>query len=118
MDYKLGPEDADPENMDLQPQSPTDFDQAQQDLAEDLIRKGQQIEYLIRRLPGINSEEKEQNEEIERLAEQVRHMEVRRKEKRKKMRECLHQLDDVVMGMAKSINVPDGGRHAAPQPSG
>ena len=118
VNYKLGPEDADPENMDLQPQPPDEFDQAQHDLAEDLVRQGQQIEYLIRRLPGINTGEKEQTEAIERLAEQVRQMEVRRKEKRKEMRECLKQLDDVVMGMATSVNVPDDNEHAAPKGPG
>jgi hypothetical protein len=101
---QLGPEDTDPQTMDLQPQPPVVFDQAQQDLAEDLVRKTQQIEYLIRRLPGINSDEKDQYEEIEQLAEQVTQMEVRRRAKRKEMRECLKQLDDVVMGMARSVD--------------
>jgi len=108
--YKLGPEDSDPDNMDLQPKSPNEFDQAQQDLAEDLVRKGQQIEYLIRRLPGIGTGEQEQNEEIQRLAEEVRNVERQRREKRKEMRECLKQLDNVVMGMSRSVNVPPDGR--------
>lgn len=42
---KVGEEDA---AMGLQPVPPATFDRAQQDLAEDLIRKGQQIECLIR----------------------------------------------------------------------
>jgi hypothetical protein len=113
VNYKLGPEDADPQSMDLQPQPPNEFDQAQQDLAEDLVMKTQQIEFLIRRLPGINSDEKDQYEEIEKLAEQVRQMEIRRKEKRREMRECLKQLDDVVMGMAKSVNIPNGNHVAS-----
>ena len=117
VNYKLGAEDSDPQSMDLQPQPPNVFDQAQDTLAEDLIVKAQQIEDLIRRLPGIRSDEKSQYEEIERLAEQVRQMEVRRKEKRKEMRECLQQLDDVVMGMAKSIKVPNGERDSSSAPT-
>lgn len=106
--YKLGPEDAGADSIDLQPQSPEVFDQAQQDLAEDLVVKAQQIEYLIRRLPGLVQGEEEQNAEIRRLVEEVKEMEVQRKEKRKEMRQCLEQLDNVVMGMARSIDTANG----------
>ncbi|KPI43610.1 Mediator of RNA polymerase II transcription subunit 21 [Cyphellophora attinorum] len=103
--YKLNAEDA--EGMDLRPQEPEVFDKAQEDLAEDLVMKAQQIEYLIKRLPGLGQGEEEQNAEIRRLVEEVKIMERRRKEKRKEMRKCLEQLDHVVLGMSKSIDVPE-----------
>ena len=90
----------------LRPVSPDYFERSQRELAEDLVRKGQQIEYLIERLPGLGQGEEQQAEDIRQLAVQVKEMEVLRKQKRKEMSECVRQLDNVVMGMAKSINVP------------
>ena len=91
-------------SMGLQPVSPAQFDQAQQDLAEDLVRKGQQIEDLIRNLPGLGRGEEQQVQEIQELVVKVREMEKRRRRKRREMRECVRQLDDLVLGMATSIN--------------
>lgn len=108
VNYKLGQEDTDP-SVDLRPQSPDVFDQAQQDLAEDLVMKAQQIEYLIKRLPGLGQGEEQQNAEIRRLVEEVKEMEVKRREKRKEMRKCLEQLDHVVMGMSRSVDAPESG---------
>jgi mediator of RNA polymerase II transcription subunit 21 len=107
--YDLRGEDTNPDT-DLQPHVPDDFDREQQELAEDLVRKCQQIEYLIRRLPGLGHDENEQNEEIKSLVEQVRQMEARKKEKRREMKECLKQLDDVVLGMATSIDSTSAAR--------
>ena len=90
----------------LRPVLPDHFERAQKELAEDLVRKGQQIEYLIERLPGLGKGEVQQAEDIRQLVEQVKEMEAVRKEKRREMRECVRQLDDVVMGMATSIDVP------------
>jgi mediator of RNA polymerase II transcription subunit 21 len=80
------------------------FEAAQNELAEDLVLKGQQIEDLIRRLPGLGRGEDEQAEEIKLLVERVREMERRRKAKRKEMRVLVRRLEDVVMGMATSID--------------
>ena len=112
--YKLGPEDTDP-SVDLRPQDPDVFDQAQQELAEDLIMKAQQIEYLIKRLPGLGQGEEEQNADIQRLVGEVQDMEIQRKAKRKEMRKCLEQLDHVVMGMAQSV---ESARQDSPEQSG
>ena len=90
--------------MGLQPIPPAAFDRAQQELADDLIRKGQQIEYLIQNLPGLGRDEEEQAREIKQLVIQVREMEALRKQKRRELRQCVQQLDDVVLGMATSIN--------------
>jgi mediator of RNA polymerase II transcription subunit 21 len=90
----------------LLPVSPETFERAQRELAEDLVRKGQQIEYLIERLPGLDRNEEEQAKDIRKKVEELKQMEILRKQKRKEMRECLRQLDEVVMGMAHSIDIP------------
>ena len=99
-------------SMGLQPVPPPQFDHAQQELAEDLVRKGQQIEYLIRNLPGLGRGEEQQAKEIQELVVKVRELEVVRKQKRKEMRECVQQLDDVVLGMSRSITT--GSRPSLP----
>ena len=90
----------------LRPVSPDRFAKSQNELAEDLVRKAQQIQYLIERLPGLGKDEQQQKEDIEQLVEQVKAMELLRKQKRKEMRDCVRQLDDVVLRMATSINIP------------
>ncbi len=94
--------------MGLQPVPPTDFDHAQKDLADDLVRKGQQIEYLIRNLPGLGRGEEQQAKEIQELVVKVAEMESVRKQTRREMRECVRQLDDLVLGMSTSIKPGNG----------
>jgi mediator of RNA polymerase II transcription subunit 21 len=98
---KLHEEDT---SMGLQPVPAAQFEQAQQELAEDLVRKGQQIEHLIRNLPGLGRGEEQQAKEIQELIIEVREMEARRKQKRREMREYVQQLDNVILGMSSSIN--------------
>lgn len=95
-------------SMGLQPVPPTDFDHAQKDLADDLVRKGQQIEYLIRNLPGLGRGEEQQAKEIQELVVKVAEMESVRKQTRREMRECVRQLDDLVLGMSTSIKPGNG----------
>ncbi|KAK6386231.1 Mediator of RNA polymerase II transcription subunit 21 [Exophiala oligosperma] len=99
-----GPEDTDRSVYPLRPASAGTFESAQRELAEDLVAKAQQIEFLISRLPGIGRGEDEQAREIRELVERVRAMEVRRKTRRKEMRETLRKLDGVVLGMAQSVD--------------
>lgn len=99
-----GPEDTDRAPYPLRPVAPQTFENAQRELAEDLVLKGQQIELLISRLPGIGRGEEQQAEEIKVLVEKVKEMEKRRKEKRKEMREYVKRLESVVMGMAESVD--------------
>ncbi|KAI9879436.1 MAG: RNA polymerase II mediator complex subunit [Watsoniomyces obsoletus] len=91
-------------SLGFKPVPPTEFDNAQQELADDLVRKGQQIEHLIRNLPGLGRGEAEQAQEIQELVVKVREMQALRRQKRKEMRECVRRLDNVVSGMATSIN--------------
>ena len=90
-------------SMGLQPVPPADFDHAQKELADDLVRKGQQIECLIRNLPGLGRGEEQQAKEIQELVVKVKEMETVRKQKRREMRECVQQMDDLVLGMSTSI---------------
>ncbi|KAG9768119.1 hypothetical protein ABEF93_001766 [Exophiala dermatitidis] len=98
-----GPEDTDRAPYPLRPVPPQVFANAQRELAEDLVQKGQQIELLISRLPGIGASEQQQAEEIRVLAEKVRDMEEKRKAKRKEMQEYVRRLDGVILGMSQSI---------------
>ncbi|EXJ78429.1 hypothetical protein A1O1_08829 [Capronia coronata CBS 617.96] len=99
-----GPEDTERSVYPLRPVTPQVFANAQRELAEDLVQKGQQIELLISRLPGIGRGEEQQAEEIRALAEKVRDMEEKRKAKRREMREYVKRLDEVIMGMSRSID--------------
>ncbi|EXJ59435.1 uncharacterized protein A1O5_12060 [Cladophialophora psammophila CBS 110553] len=99
-----GPEDTDRAPFPLRPVAPQTFANAQRELAEDLVLKGQQIEMLISRLPGIGRGEEQQAEDIRMLAEKVRKMEQERKVKRREMKEYVRRLESVVMGMAESVD--------------
>ncbi|KIV83765.1 hypothetical protein PV11_05760 [Exophiala sideris] len=106
-----GPEDSDRAPYPLRPAAPQVFANAQRELAEDLVQKAQQIEFLISKLPGIDRGEEQQAEEIKILVQKVRDMEERRKAKRKEMRECVKRLDRVVLGMAQSIEYTAANGH-------
>ena len=101
-----GPEDTDPSNpRALHPDAPATFAAAQRELAQDLILKGAQIEYLVSVLPGIGTREEEQEARIRELEVELREMEERRREKRREMKELVARLEDVVMGVADSNGV-------------
>jgi mediator of RNA polymerase II transcription subunit 21 len=86
----------------LRPDSPAIFAANQTTLARDLILKEQQTEALINNLPGIGTSEKEQEERIRVLEQELRQMHALRKEKRKEMRGVVKKLEDVIMGVASS----------------
>lgn len=107
-----GPEDIDPQRQPypLRPDAPESFNESQKELAEDLVAKGQQILYLVERLPGFGRGEEEQKREIEALVKQVEDMEKIKKEKRREMRECVRKLESVILGMDRSIPNTDRNR--------
>jgi mediator of RNA polymerase II transcription subunit 21 len=86
----------------LRPDSPTTFATNQLQLVRDLIIKEQQIEYLIKTLPGIGTSEGEQVERIQALEKELRQMQEQRKQKRKEMRATVKKLENVIMGVAQS----------------
>lgn len=86
----------------LRPDSPTTFTANQLQLVRDLVIKEQQIEYLIKVLPGIGTSEKEQEERIRSLDKELRQMQEQRKQKWKEMRATVKKLENVIMGVASS----------------
>jgi Subunit 21 of Mediator complex len=86
----------------LKPDSPTLFAANQVQLVRDLVIKEQQIEYLIKVLPGIGTSEKEQEDRIRSLEKELRQMQEQRKQKRKEMRAMVKRLENVITGVASS----------------
>jgi mediator of RNA polymerase II transcription subunit 21 len=83
------------------PDSPRTFAARQRELARDLIIKEQQIEYLIARLPGIDSSEAEQEARIRELERELRGVEAERDTKARELRHLLRKLEGV-MGAVQS----------------
>jgi len=86
----------------LRPDSPKTFAANQLQLVRDLIIKEQQIEYLIKVLPGIGTSEREQEERIRSLEQELRQMQEQRKRKWEEMRTTVKKLENVIMGIANS----------------
>ncbi|RFU35653.1 hypothetical protein B7463_g690, partial [Scytalidium lignicola] len=78
------------------------FKAGQRELAQDLIVKEQQIEYLISSLPGLENSEKDQKETIRQLEEELKATEMQRKEAVKEKEILLAKLESVI----KSIKRP------------
>jgi mediator of RNA polymerase II transcription subunit 21 len=76
----------------------------------DLLLKEEQIEYLIKSLPGIGTSEKEQEERIKALELEMRQMQADRKQKRKEMRGVVNRLENVMMGVANTNGLSLNGR--------
>lgn len=78
------------------PDPPDVFQAAQRELAQDLILKEQQIEYLISSLPGLGNSERDQEQAIRQLEEELKAAEEERKEALKEREEVLQRLDAVI----------------------
>ncbi|KIW25817.1 uncharacterized protein PV07_08960 [Cladophialophora immunda] len=102
-----GPEDTDRAPFPLRPVAPRTFANAQRELAEDLVLKGQQIEMLISRLPGIGKGAQQQAEDIRVLADKVQKMEQERKARRREMKEYADRLERVIMAMSVNVDYGD-----------
>jgi Subunit 21 of Mediator complex len=100
-----GPEDTTSHLYPLRPDSEAAFALAQEELAEDLVQKGAQIEDLIRRLPGRARGEEVQEERIRELVGRVKEVEGVRRAKRREVRALVARLDAVVLGMSSSIKI-------------
>ncbi|KAL9615438.1 MAG: hypothetical protein Q9167_000116 [Letrouitia subvulpina] len=77
--------------------SPSDFKAAQKELAQDLVTKTKQIEYLIRVLPGLESSEQQQEERIGRLEMELREAEEERNRAAKEKEAWMRELDMAIM---------------------
>ncbi|KAL9617468.1 MAG: hypothetical protein Q9160_007731 [Pyrenula sp. 1 TL-2023] len=94
-----GPEDTNPDlpQLSLRPDSPSTFAAAQRELAQDLVAKEKQIEYLIENLPGSRATEEEQEARLRELEGQLRRVEAERKAKRREVRQWVGRLDRVIV---------------------
>lgn len=103
---EAGPEDTDPTKTayPLQPVEQKVFDEAQEELAGDLVLKTQQIQRLISDLPGIDQDQSQQAEGIRKLVLEVEVMDRARRVKRNEMRQLVKRLDAVVEGMSSRID--------------
>jgi mediator of RNA polymerase II transcription subunit 21 len=77
------------------------FKAGQKELAQDLILKEQQIEYLITLLPGLENSEKDQEQIIRQLEEELKVAEVQRKESVKEKEAILARLGNVIRSVKR-----------------
>jgi len=66
-----------------------------------MIVKEAQIEYLISALPGLDNSEKDQEERIRQLEEELKATEVRRREALREKEEILKRLDAVIVSVKR-----------------
>lgn len=81
-----------------QPDEPPVFQANLRELARDLVVKEQQIEYLIKVLPGIGNSAKEQNERIKQLEQELTYIEAQRQEAATERDELLKVVEELAMG--------------------
>ncbi len=85
----------------VKPYPPDVFKAGQRELAQDLILKEQQIEYLISVLPGLENSERDQEQMIVQLEEQLKVAEEERKEALKEKEAVLAKLEGVIRGVKR-----------------
>lgn len=77
------------------------FKAAQRELAQDLILKEQQIEFLISVLPGLENSENDQEETIKQLEKELRLAEIERQKADKEREQVLARLDNVIRSVRR-----------------
>ncbi|KAL3418364.1 RNA polymerase ii transcription mediator complex subunit [Phlyctema vagabunda] len=88
-------------NLLVEPYPEADFKAGQKELAHDLIIKEQQIEYLISVLPGLENSEKEQEQMIRQLEEELKEAEAQRMEAVKEKELVLAKLENVIRSVKR-----------------
>jgi mediator of RNA polymerase II transcription subunit 21 len=77
------------------------FQAALVELAQDLITKEQQIEWLISILPGLDNSEEDQERNIRELEDELKVAETQRQEAIKQRKETLAKLDTVIRSIRR-----------------
>lgn len=85
----------------MDPHPPDVFKASQVELAQDLITKEQQIEYLISILPGLDNSEQDQERNIKELEEELRVAEAQRQDAIKEREDTLAKLDEVIRSVRR-----------------
>lgn len=85
----------------VEPLPQDEFKAGQLELARDLIIKEQQIEYLISILPGLENSERDQEQSIKELEEELKVAEAQRLDAIKEKDEELAKLDQVIRGVRR-----------------
>lgn len=85
----------------VDPHPPDVFKASQVELAQDLITKEQQIEYLISILPGLDNSEQDQERNIKELEEELRVAEAQRQDAIKEREDTLAKLDEVIRSVRR-----------------
>lgn len=85
----------------VEPYPADQFKAGQRELAQDLILKEQQIEYLISVLPGLENSEKDQEQMIQQLEEDLKVAEEQRKEALRAKEAVLARLDTVIRSIKR-----------------
>lgn len=84
--------------METQPDDPQVFQANLRELARDLVVKEQQIEYLIKVLPGIGNSARDQNDRIKQLEQELKDVEKERKQAGVGRDELLRMVEKLAMG--------------------
>ncbi len=77
------------------------FKAAQRELAQDLILKEQQIEFLISSLPGLENSESDQEQMILQIEEELKLAEEERKQALKEKEAVLAKLENVIRSVKR-----------------
>ncbi|RCI09711.1 hypothetical protein L249_4092 [Ophiocordyceps polyrhachis-furcata BCC 54312] len=103
----LGPNDnirdikQEPHQKEVDPLPADEFQAGLKELSRDLIVKEQEIEYLISSLPGLENSEKDQEQNIRDLEEDLKTAEALRQEALREKDETLAQLDAVIRSIRR-----------------
>ena len=83
------------------PENPTVFNAALRELAQDLVIKEQQIEYLINSLPGIGNSEADQEKRMKELEGELKTVEAERLRAEEDRERMVDVLGQVIVGASK-----------------
>lgn len=86
----------------LPPEEPAAFNATLRELAQDLILKEQQIEYIVNSLPGIGNSEADQERRMAELEQELRAVEEERRKKEIEREDMVDLLGEVI-GKVKRV---------------
>ncbi|PPJ55647.1 hypothetical protein CBER1_09546 [Cercospora berteroae] len=97
-----GENDAKPEVTTPEQEDPDKFNTGLRELAQDLVLKEQQIEYIVNSLPGLGNSEQSQEQKMKELERELRELELEREMKEADKQELVAVLGEVI-GRVKRV---------------